>query len=84
MKNKEYPEVTVKWADHFEEYEGLTLTEIKQKAKKPYIGKYRGHLIYENRRMLVLAGNVWEDHEEEDISPTMYIMKKAITYRSDK
>ena len=79
-----YPLVTVKWADHFFCEEDLSLEDIKKEAKGPLIGVYSGYLVFENRRMLVLASNIWESEQTESISPTMYIMKKSIVSRSDK
>lgn len=79
-----YPRIEVHWADHFFCEEDMSLKEIKDEAKGPLIGRYTGYLVEENKRMLVLASNIWEGEEEESISPTMYIMKKAIVYRSDK
>ena len=83
MESK-YPLITVRWADHFFCEEDMSLEEIRKEAKGPLIGEYSGFLVDENNRMIVLASNVWVGDEEESISPTMYIMKKAITYRSDK
>lgn len=79
-----YPIITVKWADHFFCEEDMSLKEIIKEAKGPLIGIYTGHLVYENKRMLVLASNIWEADQDESISPTMYIMKKSIVSRSDK
>ena len=83
MENK-YPLITVKWADHFFCSEDMTLDEIKESGAKPLIGKYSGHLVFENKRMIVLASNLWEEDTDDAIGPTMYIMKKSIVYRSDK
>ena len=79
-----YPLITVKWADHFFCEEDLSLEDIKKEAKGPLVGEYSGYLVEENSRMIVLASNVWVGDEEESISPTMYIMKRAIVFRSDK
>lgn len=83
MENK-YPLITVRWADHFFCEEDLSLEDIKKEAKGPLIGEYSGYLVEENNRMIVLASNIWTDDQEASISPTMYIMKRAIVFRSDK
>ena len=86
--SEEFPIITVRWADHWQDEGDFTLDEIKKKAT-PYIGKWRGALIFENKQMIVLAGNSWEprpdnDEEEETFSEPMYIMKRSIIYRSDR
>jgi len=84
----EYPVITVRWADHWQDEGDFTLSEIKGKAK-PYIGEWTGRLILDTKQMIVLGGNKWEarpdNGEDEDTwSEPMYIMKKSIIYRSDK
>lgn len=76
-----YPIVEVKWDDHFFDVEDTTLKEIIKEATQPYVGTYIGYLVYENDVMLVLCSNVWAD---DTLSCPMYIMKRAISYRSDK
>jgi len=83
VKHK-YPLITVRWADHFFCEEDLSLQDIKKEAAGPLIGEYSGYLVEENKRMIVLASNIWEEDIEASISPTMYIMKKSIVFRSDK
>ena len=56
------------------------MDHVKKEAK-PYTGKYSGYLVHETKQMLVIASNVWEDGS---VGPTMYIMKRSITKRSDK
>jgi hypothetical protein len=85
---EDFPLITVRWADHWQDEGDFTLEEIKKKAT-PYIGKWSGRLILETKQMLVLAGNSWEarpdnDEDEETYSEPMYIMKRAIIYRSDR
>lgn len=84
----DYPTITVRWADHWQDEGDFTLDEIKKKAT-PYIGKWTGRLILETKQMIVLAGNSWEprpenDEDEETFSEPMYIMKRSILYRSDR
>ena len=83
-KQHKYPLITVKWADHFFCEEDMTLSEIQDTNKEPLIGVYSGFLVDENQRMMAIASNIWEDDHEASISPTMYIMKRAIVYRSDR
>ncbi len=84
MSKHPYPLITVRWADHFFCEDNMTLAEIIARNKVPTIGEYTGYLITESKRSIALASNVWEDDPKTDIFPTMYIMKAAITYRSDK
>ena len=83
MKHK-YPLITIRWADHFFHSEDLDLEEIIKKAKEPIVGEYTGYKVHESKQIVVLASNIWEETPTEGISPTMYIMKKAIVFRSDK
>jgi len=76
-----YKIVEVVWNDHFFDDEDKTLKEIVKDAKQPYVGSYVGYLVHENKTMLVLCANVWDD---EDLSCPMYIMKKSIVSRSDQ
>jgi len=76
-----YPLVEIVWADHFFDSGDCELEEIEEEAKTPYMGKYTGYLVHENKRMVVLCANIWEDGT---LSCPMYIMKKSITKRSDK
>jgi len=84
MAKHNYPLISVKWADHFFCEQDMTLKEIEETNSDPLIGEYSGFLVAENQRMIAIASNIWEDDIEEAISPTMYIMKRAIIYRSDK
>ena len=79
--NMAYPLVEIEWADHFFDSGDSSLEDIIQTAKKPYIGKYVGYLVHENKRMVVLCANIWEDGS---LSCPMYIMKRCIVSRSDK
>lgn len=86
--SENFPTITVRWADHWQDEGDYTLEEIKKKAT-PYYGKWTGRLILETKQVIVLAGNSWEprpdnDENEETFSEPMYIMKRLITYRSDK
>lgn len=86
--SEDYPLITVRWADHWQDEGDYTLEEIKKKAT-PCIGKWRGALIFENKQMIVMGGNGWEpredlDENEETFSEPMYIMKRSIIYRSDR
>lgn len=88
MANKGYPLITVVWADHWQDEGDFTLSEIKAKAT-PYTGEWTGRLIFENKQMVVLGNNKWEarpdnDENEDTWSEPMYIMKRAIIFRSDK
>jgi len=78
--NGKYPLIKVKWADHWHETGDFTPDEIKGKAK-PYHGEYAGYLVEDNKQMIVLCSNVWENGE---VSDPMYIMKRAIVWRSDR
>jgi hypothetical protein len=82
-----YPQITVKWADHYQDEDDVSLDFIKEKASDPenYIGDYTGRLVFENKRIIVICANVWNGEEGDDnFSSPMFIMKKSITYRSDK
>jgi len=81
MANKKYPLIEVEWDDHWIENEDISIEDAK-KGTKPIVGKYAGYLIHETKQMLVIASNIWE--ETQEVGPTMYIMKRSITYRSDK
>ena len=76
-----YPLIEVQWADHFFDKDDCELEDVIKEAKNPYMGSYAGYLVHENKRMLVLCANVWEDGT---VSCPMYIMKKAIVSRSDR
>ena len=83
LKDK-YPLIKVRWADHWIHREDLTLDEIKENLDAMY-GSYAGHLVAESKQVVVICSNVWEGDEGEAIfSDPMYIMKRAIVYRSDK
>lgn len=74
-QNKNFPLVKVKWADHYIEYGEHDLETVKETAKDAYVGSYAGYLVAKTKRMLVIAGNVWEDGT---ISDPMYIMRRAV------
>ena len=76
----DYPLISVKWADHWNETGDFTVEEIKNKAK-PYYGEYAGYLVEENKQMIVLCSNIWENGE---VSDPMYLLKRCIVSRSDK
>lgn len=83
-----FPTITVRWADHWQDDGDYTLEEIKKKAK-PYYGEWTGKLLLETKQVLVLGGNMWEarpdnDEDEPTWSEPMYIMKRSIVWRSDK
>lgn len=82
-KQSEYPLIEITWDDHWIENEDVSMEHI-QKEAKPYVGKYAGYLVYENKQVLVIASNVWQGEDEEKYGPTMYIMKRSVTSRSDK
>ena len=77
-----YPLIEVEWDDHWIESDDVSLEHIKKECR-PMVGKYAGYLVHETKQMLVIASNVWQEDEEE-FGPTMYIMKRSITKRSDK
>lgn len=82
LKSKtKYPVVEVRWDDHFFDDSDFTLKDIIKEGKAPYKGCYVGYLVHENKNMLVLCSNVWD---EGDLSCPMYVMKNCITYRSDE
>jgi len=72
--------ISVKWADHHIAQGDHSIDEIKELAK-PYYGEYVGVLVHENRQVIVLCSNVWEDGSMSD---PMVIMKKCIVSRSDR
>lgn len=83
-----FPTITVKWADHWQDEGDFTLEQIKRKAT-PCYGEWTGKLLLETKQMLVLGGNKWiarpdNDEEDDTWSEPMYIMKRAIVSRSDK
>ena len=75
-----YPLIKVVWADHWVDQGDFDLDDIKEKAK-PYYGEYAGYLVVENKQMLVLCSNIWENGQQSD---PMYIMKRCIVSRSDR
>ena len=85
MKNDKFITVQVKWADHWVDNGDHALKDVIKEAKAMY-GNYTGYLVYENKQVLILCSNHWDDEEEGDtvVSDPMYIMKKAIKYRSDR
>ena len=80
-----FPTITVRWADHWIENGDQDLNEVC-KAAKPMYGNYTGFLVFENKQVLVLCSNWWEGAKNETptVSDPMYIMKRSITYRSDR
>lgn len=76
-----YPIVEVVWDDHHFDEGDKTLKEIIKESQGPYVGSYVGYLVYENKTMIVLCANVWDD---DDLSCPMSIMKKNIVSRSDQ
>ena len=85
---KKYPLISVRWADHWVDNGDISISDAIKQAK-PYYGNYAGHLVYENKQVLVLCSNIWEPHEDDTeeelmVSDPMYIMKKAIVFRSDR
>jgi len=79
----EYPIIEVYWDDHWIENEDVTMETIKKECR-PMVGKYAGYLVHETKQMLVIASNVWQGEDVTEYGPTMYIMKRSITKRSDK
>lgn len=80
-----FPTITVRWADHWIDNGDQSLKDVIKEAK-PLYGNYTGFLVFENKQVIVLCSNYWEGEEGEDIevSDPMYIMKRSITYRSDR
>ena len=79
-----YPVIRVKWADHWHEPGEYTLEHILNNLDAFY-GSFSGHLVGENKQMVCICANVWDGEEgEENFSDPMFIMKRAIVYRSDK
>ena len=84
MRPCPYPVVTIRWADHWEDKGDFELEDIVSHLK-PYYGQFSGHLVGESKQMVAICSNVWEeDNGGWGFSDPMYIMKRAITYRSDK
>lgn len=78
MRFKIGDEVRVKWADHWEiTGHEMTLDEIKKECSKPKIGKARGVVVLNNRQVVVLASNHWEEDKTYDGS-IFIIVKKNI------
>lgn len=87
MKQPEskFPTITIRWADHWIENGDQDLKDVIKEAK-PMYGNYTGFLVFENKQVIVLCSNYWDGTEGEDLSVSdpMYIMKRAVVYRSDK
>lgn len=72
-----YPIVEVKWADHWIDHGDSTMEEVMENLK-PYYGEFIGYEIGNNKQMVALAANIWENGEPSEV---MYIMKRAIVSR---
>lgn len=75
MAKHSYPRVTIRWADHFIHNGDYAKEDIKDLLSKPFIGEYTGYLVFQNKRIIGIASNIWDD---ESVSDLMGIMKKAI------
>jgi hypothetical protein len=73
----EYPRLSVVWADHFIHNGDHDIADVIKEAK-PVYGEYTGYCVYENKQILVLCSNIWEDGT---VSDPMFIMKRAIKER---
>lgn len=83
-QSSKFPTVTVRWADHWIDNGDQSLKDVIKEAK-PMYGNYTGFLVHENKQVIVLCSNYWEGEEEDaEVSDPMYIMKRSITYRSDR
>jgi len=82
MIKHEFPLITVKWGDHFctGTNEPHELKDIIKMAK-PAIRETSGYLVYENKRMLAIAGTIEEDGTVTEVN---FFIKRAILSRSDK
>jgi len=85
----DYPNIVVKWLDHWEtDEDGVNIEEaIRAADEGEFLGVFHGALIAETfpnhktKGMLCLTSNVWADGT---CTRPMYISKKCIVYRSDK
>lgn len=73
----DWPLVKIKWADHWIDYGDQDMDEVLEKLK-PYYGEYVGYLIAENKQMIAIASNKWQNGDPSEV---MYIMKRAIVER---
>lgn len=81
---QKFTTITVKWADHWVDAGDGNIKEVIAEAK-PMYGNYTGFLVHENKQVIILCSNYWDDEDDGLIvSDPMYIMKKAIVSRSDK
>jgi len=80
-----FERIEARWADHWVNPGDHDLKDVIAWAK-PMYGNYTGYLVFENKQVIVLCSNWWDPEEGEDIvvSDPMYIMKRAIVYRSDR
>jgi hypothetical protein len=82
---KHFKTIEVKWADHWVNPGDHSLKDVIEDAK-PMYGNYTGYLVHENKQVIILCSNYWDEEEDGDVvvSDPMYIMKRTIVYRSDR
>ena len=80
-----FKRIEVKWADHWIDSGDHDYNNVIQKAKPRY-GNYTGYLVFENKQIIILCSNYWDEEGSEhlEVSDPMYIMKRSIVSRSDK
>jgi len=84
MKPADYPEVSIRWGDHWIDHGDFTMEDIQAKAK-PIYGIYKGHKVFENKQVMVVCANVWEGEDgEANFSDPMFIMKRTIDNKGSK
>ena len=71
--------VKITWEDHWEiTNKSMTLDKIKKECCKPYIGVATGEVVFQNKKVVVLASNHWPEDGHYDGS-IFIILKKCIT-----
>lgn len=82
---------TVKWLDHYFDDAEVAVKDLKK--VKPMEHTTHGHLVFENRQMIVVCQTAIgavdgaaspQGAEDGRFAECVYIIKKLITYRSDK
>lgn len=73
-----YPEITVRWTDHWFSDECVLPSDLSK--MKPMTHTTHGFLFAENKIMIAVAATVQEDKQGCEVT---YIMKKNIVSRSD-
>jgi len=77
-----HPIVTIKWYDHWATgtNDSYSLEEVRDMAKR-VIRTTSGHLVYENKYLVVICSTIEED---DSVTECNFIFKRGILSRSDK